>query len=843
MIDPAVNTGAAGTPPASGLNILILNAHLPIFPGGGGVEYLTTTRMATFSAHVGLVSMVLTRSDLQRTSGLTDAGVRLYLWESPNLDAPPSPGPPTFLARVHGGFRRAGDAARAWPRRPTDTVVYDAYLRRMAGGLRAALAERSWHVLSVVESSAASMLDYLPRPLVSVLVMHDIRSVVYERRASATASPWKRWRLRQQARRYFAFERAYCQRYDLVITVSAQDADWVSEHYRPRRVATVPLPVDAEYFVPQRATRVAPGRIVFTGLMSHPPNADAAIFFAHVVLPLVRRELPEVEFLIVGRHPPPEVQALSRLEGVRVTGEVPDIRVYLAEAVVAVVPLRYGSGARLKILEAWCMETCVVSTTVGAEGLAYEHGVNLVIADDAPTMADAVLRILRDAEFRNTLRYAGRAVAIRDHHPERVAAGYYRELQAVVAEKAAEETPMRVALDMRWMIPGVAGGLENLARSFTRALMVVDRYNAYTVVLPARCRYDFEDASAPNFRVAVADSWRDDVVRLRQRMLRSIHARLRLDYWESPEVNDLRFVRSLDAEIAYSFPGYIRPDLRPLRQVLMVPDIQHEFHPEYFSADALEERRRLYGDAIRRADHICAISEFTRQTLIQRLGVPPEKVTAIPLAADPLFTQPAAAIRDARTLRKYGLRAGEYLYFPGHTWLHKNHATAVEALRILREKHRLRPVLVCSGGSREAQPALEQRIAAAGLQEAVRFIGYCPHEDLPSLYRGALSLVFPSRFEGFGIPVLEAMSTGCPVVCSNTTSLPEIAGDAALLVDPNDAEALADALARVIRERDLATDLRVRGLRQARRFSWRRHAWATIGVFHRVHRQLREVQV
>lgn len=841
MIDPAVITGAAGTPPASGLNILILNTHLPIFPGGGGVEYLTTTRMATFSAHVGLVSMVHTRSDLQRTSGLTDAGVRLYLWKSPNLDAPPSSGPPTFLARAHGWFRRVGYAARAWPRRPADTVVCDSYFRRMAGGLRAALEERSWHVLSVVESSAASMLDYLPRPLVAVLVMHDIRSVVYERRASTTASPWKRWRLRQQARRYFAFERAYCRRYDLVITVSAQDADWVSEHYRPRRVVTVPLPVDAEYFAPQRATRVAPGRIVFTGLMSHPPNADAAIFFARVVLPLVRRELPEVEFSIVGRHPPPEVQALGRLEGVRVTGEVPDIRVYLAEAVVAVVPLRYGSGARQKILEAWCMETCVVSTTVGAEGLAYEHGVNLVIADDAPTMADAVLRILRDAEFRNTLRYAGRAVAIRDHHPERVAADYYRELQTVVAEKAAEETPMRVALDLRWMLPGNAGGLESLARSFLRHLIELDHYNMYTAILPGPCRHDFVLRKGGNVRVVTQDSLAEMVKRVRRRVRRAVHARLRLDDWESPDVLDLRFARSLDADIAYSFPGYIQPDVYPLRQVLMVPDIQHEYCPQFFSPEALEERRRLYGNAIKRAEHICAISEFTRRTLIERLGVLPDKVTAIPLAADPMFSASGRTEADVATLRKYRLRAGGYFYLPGHTWHHKNHRTAIEALRILRDRHGLRPLLVCSGAPREAQPAIEQQIDACGLRDQVLFLGYCPQHDIPALYRGAAGLVFPSLFEGFGIPVLEAMSSGCPVVCSDVTSLPEIAGDAAILVEPGDCDAWADTMSRVWRDADLRADLRDRGLRRAPHFSWERHTWETIAVLYRVHRTARSV--
>jgi len=834
------------TPDAAGdgLNVLILNSHLPVFPGGGGVEFLTTTRLARLAGRVGLASMVHTRSDLEKTQGLTDAGVRLYLWESPHLDAAPgAPAPPTLARRAHALLRHLVDELKAWPHRPADTIILDGCFRNMAPGIQAAFAEARWDVLAVVESSAAAMVDYVPRMRASVLIMHDIRAVMYERRAQASASPWERWWLQRQARRYRAFEGEYARRYDLVTTVSDEDAAWVRQHYRPTRVITVPLPVDAEYFAPRPDVRPVPGRIVFTGLMNHPPNADAAAYFVQDVLPLVRRDVPAAEFHVVGRHPPPEVVALGAEPGVTVTGGVPDIRDHLAGATVVVVPLRYGSGARQKILEAWCMETCVVSTTVGAEGLAYEDRGNLVIADSAAEMAAAVVRALTDGEFRDGVRRAGRTIAVRRHDPPTVAADYHRALQAVVAERARDAQPMRIALDLRWMLPGLAGGLENLARAFMRELMRLDRFNRYTAILPARCRYDFDGLAAGNFRIAVTDSWRNDVDRLKRRALLSLHSRLRLDYWESPSVLDLRFARSLDCEIAYSFPGYIRPDLHPLRQVLMVPDIQHEYHPEFFSEQALEERRRLYGDAIRRADHICAISEFTRQTLIERLGVPPDKVTAIPLAADPLFDVPPDPAHEAGTLRKYGLTDRGYFYLPGHTWLHKNHRTVIEALRILRDRHGLEPVLACSGGAREAQSALDAQIAGAGLQRTVRFLGYCPAHDVPPLYRRAIALVFPSRFEGFGIPVVEAMTSGCPVICSNATSLPEIAGDAALLMPPDDAEAWAEAMALVLREHDLAEDLRRRGARQAGRFSWRRHTWDTVGVFHQVSRQLREVRV
>jgi glycosyltransferase involved in cell wall biosynthesis len=832
--------GSAAHDPAEQLNILILNTHLPIFPGGGGVEYLTTKQMAGLADHVGLVSMAHTRDALNKTEGLAEAGVDLYLWHSPYLDQVPVRGSYSAIVRqLHHWLGTLVGWYQAWPGRPADTLIIDGCFRNMSAPLSAALAERPWSVLSVIESSAARMIDYLPRQRVSILVMHDIRALLYERQAQASTSRWERWRLLRQARRYFAFEQFYSRRYDLVATVSDHDAAWVREHYQPRRVITVPLPVDTQYFRPAPAESEQPDRIVFTGLMNHPPNADAAVYFAREILPKIRQVRPQAEFYIVGRHPTIAVQALSQLPGVHVTGSVPDIRPFIASATVVVVPLRYGSGARQKILEAWGMEKCVVSTTLGAEGLAYRDNVNLAIADDADQMAATVVEALSTHAFRDRLRHAGRAVAVQNHHPVQIARDYHHAIQQVVAEKSQRDEPMRVAIDMRWMIPGMAGGLENLARSFMHRLLALDRYNQYTAILPVRSRYDFDLRGHANVRVVSRDSLGEYWDRIRRAATRRVFAKLRLDHWESPEVMNLRFARSLDAEIAYSFPGYVHPDVYPLRQVLMVPDIQHEYFPEFFPPSALEERRRLYGDSIRRADQICAISEFTRQTLIERLGVAPEKITTIHLAADPAFTLTADPQADRERLRKYRLEPGTYLYFPAHTWHHKNHRAAIEALRILRDKHGRTPSLVCSGGAREAQPAIEEQLNTYGLQNQVRFLGYCPHDDVPALYRGAACLLFPSLFEGFGMPVLEAMASGCPVVCSNTTSLPEIAADAALLADPADAEAFADALARVLGDAGLRAELCMRGLRQATRFSWQRHTIETIAVFYRLHRQIR----
>jgi glycosyltransferase involved in cell wall biosynthesis len=824
------------------LSILIINNHLPIFPGTGGHEYLNTTNLAQFARRVGLVSLVYTQDDLEKARRFGERRVDLFLWQDPSMTH--RSGPPARTGWVRSIHRRLAAANRwlaAFPSRPLDTVMADLLFRNMSGALLRALSDHHWQVLITVQSSAAAAIDYVPRQTLSVLVMHDIRALVLERQARVANSWRRRLQLNRAARRYYRFEERYARRYDLIVALSEIDADWIRAHYHPARIVTVPIPVDTSYFVPAASRIERPARILFTGLMNHPPNVDAAVFFARDVLPIVRRAVADAEFAVVGKHPTPDVWALNGLPGVTVTGAVPDTRPYLDEATVVVVPLRFGSGVRNKILEAWSMEKFVISTRIGAEGLDVVDGVNLVLADRAGEMAAAAIRAIQEPAWRDSMRKAGRDVARTRHDPKRIAGTYYEALTSAARDKLAQDVPMRVALDMRWMIPGQAGGLENLARSFTRQLIALDHHNAYTALLPARCRYDFDLRGRDNFRIVSADSLAAYAQRARRRVSRALHARLRLDHWDSPDVVSLRFARSLEAEIAYSFPGYIHPDLYPLRHVLMVPDIQHEYFPEFFSQQALTERRRLYGDSIRRADHVCAISEFTRQTLIERLGVAPEKITAIPLAADPIFTTAHRPLDDRAALQKYGLTAGTYLFFAGHTWHHKNHRAAVDALRILRDKHGLTPTLVCTGGAREAQPAIEQQIAASGLEQHVRFLGYCPQRDLPALYRGAVSLVFPSLFEGFGMPVLEAMACGCPVICSNATSLPEIAGEAALLIDPANSEAIADAVHRLLRDGDLRATLSGQGVLQAARFSWQRHTMETVAVLHKVHREMRRV--
>lgn len=425
--------GAAGAPA-----VLILNAHLPVFPGGGGVEALTTRHLATLAEAVGLVSQAHTAADVEAARPLAAAGVRLYLWRAPaagGASRPDAAAPPRLLAAAAALRDALWGLVRG---RPADTRAWERARRRMEPALRQALGERDWPVVCVVESAAAAFLGALPRrPRLAVLVMHDVRTRLYAGRAAcaptAVARAW--WRL--QARLYRRFESRWSARYDLVTTVSQADADWVRLHLAPRALAVVPLPVDASYFAPRDDASEAPGRIAFTGLMSHPPNADAAAFFAREVLPRVRARVPAAHLQIVGRAPGRGVRALAALPGVEVTGAVADVRPHLAAAQVVVAPLRFGSGARQKILEAWAMRRCVVSTALGAEGLDARDGENLLLAEGAQGLAERVAAALEDAALRDAVRHAGRAIVLERHDPATVAAGLYARVRALLEARPA----------------------------------------------------------------------------------------------------------------------------------------------------------------------------------------------------------------------------------------------------------------------------------------------------------------------------------------------------------------------------------------------------------------------
>ena len=269
-----------------------------------------------------------------------------------------------------------------------------------------------------------------------------------------------------------------------------------------------------------------------------------------------------------------------------------------------------------------------------------------------------------------------------------------------------------------------------------------------------------------------------------------------------------REMRLDDVDVVHFPFSTMIPRVTSRPTVTSILDVQHEYLPENFSKAELAYRRAVYGRSARDSDLVIAISHHAKQTLVERLGVSAERVRVIHLGADLDVFTPSDMERKP------------FLLYPANRWPHKNHERLFEALAILRET-RPELELVLTGSGHEGKPA----------PVGVRVLGRVSTDELAELYRTASALVYPSLFEGFGIPLVEAMASGCPVAASATSSIPEVAGDAAVLFDPTSPEAISDAVSALLVD---PAPYVARGLERARRFTWS----ACVDAHVRVYREL-----
>lgn len=258
---------------------------------------------------------------------------------------------------------------------------------------------------------AVNLPSRLPCP--AVLFTHNVEAEIWRRHTETATSLVRRALYRQQWRRMRRFERDTVARFDRVLAVSEADRQTLQRLYGDRLaapVSVVPTGVDTAYFGPAQEAVVRPRHLVFLGSMDWLPNEDAVLFFCGEVLPRIREAEPLVTLSIVGRSPTAAVKRLTRERGIDVTGRVDDVRPYLQEAALCIVPLRIGGGTRLKIFEAMAAGKAVVSTTIGAEGLPVEHGTHLRVADDPAQFAQAVVTLLRNPADRRAMERAARSL-------------------------------------------------------------------------------------------------------------------------------------------------------------------------------------------------------------------------------------------------------------------------------------------------------------------------------------------------------------------------------------------------------------------------------------------------
>lgn len=262
--------------------------------------------------------------------------------------------------------------------------------------------------------------------------------------------------------------------------------------------------------------------------------------------------------------------------------------------------------------------------------------------------------------------------------------------------------------------------------------------------------------------------------------------------------------------------------------VLTIHDLAFVHHPDFIEPGNLEYLRRFVPDSLERASQVVAVSQSTKEAIVDEFGTASGKIRVTPLAADPAFARPVSEAQLARVKDKYGID-GEYFLAVGTLEPRKNLRALLLAFAGIR-KHTSEQLVVV-GGQGWLFDETKELLRKLGLGDRVIFTDYAPAEELPGLYAGAKLFVFPTFYEGFGIPVLEAMLAGTPVICSNTSSLPEVAGAAALYFDPNDTKALALALQRTLEDEPLRTRLAEAGREQAGQFSWKRTAELTLAAY------------
>ncbi len=295
--------------------------------------------------------------------------------------------------------------------------------------------------------------------------------------------------------------------------------------------------------------------------------------------------------------------------------------------------------------------------------------------------------------------------------------------------------------------------------------------------------------------------------------------------------------RRMVLHIPYFAPP-VRTPIVPL--LATIPDIIPVLLPEYRGGPHVRAYMRLVSYAARRTGQIITFSEHSRRDIAARLRIPLQRITPTLLAADERYTPPAPGnpAPAEEVAQRYGIQ-GPFIYYVGGLDARKNVGTLVRAVARLRQQGRFAATLAIAGQALGSDsrlfPDLDGLIDTLGVADVVRRIRV-PYEDGPLLYRACTAFAFPSTYEGFGLPPLEAMACGAPVVTSNASSLPEVVGNAALIVAPDDVAGWAAALGRLLNEATLRDDLRVRGLEQAARFSWRRVAEETLVIYERAAR-------
>jgi glycosyltransferase involved in cell wall biosynthesis len=375
---------------------------------------------------------------------------------------------------------------------------------------------------------------------------------------------------------------------------------------------------------------------------------------------------------------------------------------------------------------------------------------------------------------------------------------------------------MRVALNLVFLVPGETGGMEVYARELLPRLATIDGLDPIAIVNEVAAR----EGDAPWSAGGPVRS-----------VTAPVDARDRKQWVWGEQRHVPRLARELSADLVHSLAstGPARMAGGPPR-VTTVHDLHYAVAPDaHFGLRGLG-MRLLVPAAVKASRRVIADSQATKDDVVRLIGFPAERIDVVQLATT-LPPPGAPATPEAELRARLELGERPIVLSLAAKRPHKNVEGLIDALAGIPAERR--PLLVVPGYATEHEAALRERAAAAGVSAEVRFPGWLPQADVEGLWRAATTHVFPSFYEGFGLPVLEAMARGVPGACADRASLPEVAGDAALLFDPSDPAAIRNALERLLGDAPLRERLRTAGLERAAQFSWERCAAETAAAYER----------